>query len=199
MGTVNEFIPERLEFALASQKNNVYFEDYSRAIFERKGVFLNPAIVKFKGNPITVRILPGAIIGFKGFSFGFHEDLTPEEIRHEGGVFLGDHVEIGAGCTVARATLKNEDTILDDYVKLDSQVHVAHNCVVGAKSILTAGVVLCGSVTIGEACWLGVNCTILNGVTLGNRCIIGAGAVIRKNVKPGAVMYGQNMFLRWRR
>jgi len=198
MGTVNEHSPERLKFAIESQKGDIYFEDYSRPIFNRQGVFINPDVVKFMGDPATVRILPGAIIGFKGFSFGFHPDLTPEEIRHEGGVLLGNNVEIGAGCTVARATLEGTDTVLGDHVKLDSQVHVAHNCVIGNRSILTAGVVLSGSVSMGESCWIGVNATILSGVTLGHNCLIGAGAVIRKDVKPGAVMYGQNMFLRWR-
>lgn len=198
MGTVNEHSPERLKFALNSQKYNIYYEDYSRAIFERQGVFLNPDVVRFKGNPSTVRILPGAVIGFKGFSWGYHEDLTPEEIRHEGGVFIGDHVEIGAGCTVMRATLKGVDTILDDYVKLDSQVHIAHNCTIGKHCIVTAGVILGGGVTVGEDTWLGLHCTIMNGVTIGKNCLIGMGAVIRKNVKDNAVMYGQNQFLRWR-
>jgi len=194
MGTVNEYIPERLEFALKSQHES-YYEPYDDTYLKMFGVYLNPDCVVVGYN---VRLLPGSVIGFKGFSWGFHEDLTPEEIRHQGGVIIGNNVEIGANCTVMRATLKHKNTIIGHNVKIDSQVHVGHNCVVGDRCIITACTMLAGSVIIGENSWLGPNCSIMNGIKIGKNNLIGLGAVIRKDTEDNAVMYGAHQFLRYR-
>ena len=45
-------------------------------------------------------------------------------------------------------------------------------------------------VTIGDRCWLGARVTVLPGVTIGEGTIIGAGAVVTKDCKPGAVYVG---------
>ncbi len=43
---------------------------------------------------------------------------------------------------------------------------------------------------IGRDCWLGAGVTVLGGVTLGDGCIIGAGAVVTKDIPPGAIAHG---------
>jgi maltose O-acetyltransferase len=45
-------------------------------------------------------------------------------------------------------------------------------------------------VRIGDRCWLGARVTVLPGVTIGEGTIIGAGAVVTKDCKPGAVYVG---------
>lgn len=47
-----------------------------------------------------------------------------------------------------------------------------------------------GQVSIGDSCWLGARATILPGVTIGEGTIIGAGAVVTEDCKPGAVYAG---------
>ena len=195
MGTVNDYLQSRLEFAEVSQANHTYCEPYDKDSFQLHGSYVNPESVVMG---VDVRVLPGSHIGFKGFSWGFDEDQTPVEIRHKGGVVISDYVEIGAGCNIARATLKGTNTIIGEFVKIDSLVHIAHNCVIGNRSILTAGVILGGNVTVGERSWLGINCTIMNGIKIGKNNLIAAGANIRTDTKDNAIMYGDNMFLRFR-
>ena len=49
---------------------------------------------------------------------------------------------------------------------------------------------VCKPVRVGDRCWLGARVTVLPGVTIGEGTIIGAGAVVTKDCKPGAVYVG---------
>ena len=194
MGTVNDYNSDRLIFALESQAEP-YVETYDKFFHANYGVYLNMECVAIGKN---VRFLPGSVIGFKGFSWGFREDKTPEEIRHEGGVIIGDNAEIGANCTIMRSTLRGTNTIIGNYVKMDSHGHIAHNCVIGDRCMITSGVGFCGSVTAKENSWFGTNSSIMNGVTVGKNNLIGIGTVIREDTEDNAVMCGNNRFLRYR-
>lgn len=133
-------------------------------------------------------IKSNTVIGEKGFGFDFEHDGTPVVLPHFKSVIIGDYVEIGAVNTVVGGALKN--TIVHSHVKTDDHVHIAHNCVIGAKTVITACAEISGSVTIGEQCWLGPNCSIMNKINIGDNCFIGLGAVVLKDVVPGAVMAG---------
>lgn len=133
-------------------------------------------------------IKSGTVIGEKGFGFDFEQDNTPYQIPHLGSVVIGDHVEIGALNTVVRGTLKH--TVVEAHVKTDDHVHIAHNCVIGKKTLITACAEISGSTRIGKECWLGPNCSIMNNITIGDCCFIGLGAVVRKDAPPGSVLAG---------
>jgi len=122
----------------------------------------------------------GSIIGEDGFGFDFEEDGTPIRIPHLGRVVIKDNVEIGAKCTIARGTLS--DTVIEDFVKIDDQVHIAHNCVIGEKTIITACAELSGSVNVGKRCWIGPNASIMQKITIGDEALIGIGAIINSDV-----------------
>jgi len=130
----------------------------------------------------------GCVIGSDGF--GFERDGRGGVLRfpHLGGVRIGNRVEIGAGCCIARGTL--QDTILEDDVKLDNLVHVAHNCVVGAGAFLTACVELSGGVRVGARAWVGPNTSTMQKIEIGDDATVGVGAVVLKSVPPGATVAG---------
>lgn len=133
-------------------------------------------------------ILSQAVIGEAGFGFDF-ADRVPVRIPHFGGVVIGDDVQIGCGTTVACGTMN--DTIIEDHVKIDNLVHVAHNCVVGSGSIITSGVVLCGRTRVGRRVWIGPNAVVKEGgVSVGDDALVGVGAVVLKSVKPRCVVFG---------
>lgn len=48
----------------------------------------------------------------------------------------------------------------------------------------------CLPVTIGEECWIGGHVTICPGVTIGDRAVIGAGAVVTKDIPPDTLAVG---------
>ena len=92
------------------------------------------------------------VIGTDGFGIAPGPDGKLHQIPQVGRVVIGNDVLIGSSSTVDRGTV--DDTIIHDDVKIDDQVHIAHNCVVGAHSILCGRVSLAGSVTIGQHCVL---------------------------------------------
>ena len=134
------------------------------------------------------RIKPNTTIGAKGFGFVVDENQYPNEFPHIGNVKVGEHVEIGANCTVVQATL--DRTVIEDYVKIDDHVHVAHNCHIGKRTQIAAGVILSGSVTIGESVWISPNATIIDYAKIGDKAFIGIGSVVTRNVKNNERVFG---------
>jgi len=133
-------------------------------------------------------IKSGSIIGEDGFGFDFEPDGTPVKLPHMGRVVIGDGVEIGANCTIARGTLG--DTVIGNNVKIDDQVHIAHNCRVGRNTMITAHCEISGSVEIGENCWLAPNCSIIQKIKIGNNVKIGIGAVVTNDIGDNKTVMG---------
>jgi UDP-3-O-[3-hydroxymyristoyl] glucosamine N-acyltransferase LpxD len=133
-------------------------------------------------------IRSGSVVGEDGFGFDFEEDGTPVRLPHLGKVVIGDSVEIGSKCTIAKGTLGN--TILKDFVKLDDQVHIGHNCVIGEKTVITACAEISGGVLVGARCWIGPNSSIIQKTVIGDGSTIGINATITKNVKDKSKVMG---------
>lgn len=133
-------------------------------------------------------IKSGSIIGEDGFGFDFEEDGTPIRIPHIGNVTIGSNVEIGANTVIVRGTLDN--TIIENNVKIDDQVFIAHNCFIGKNTVVIACAEISGSVTIGQNCWLAPNSTIIQKVKIGDNVTIGIGAVVTKNIENNKKIMG---------
>lgn len=121
-------------------------------------------------------IKSGAVIGEDGFGFEKDENDIPLKFPHIGNVIIGDNVEVGAKTTIAKGALTS--TIINDHVKIDDQVHIAHNCTIGKNTIITACTEISGSVRIGSDCWIGPNSSIRDGIILHNNSFIGVGSNI---------------------
>lgn len=133
-------------------------------------------------------IKPGVVIGGPGFGFENDENGVPVHFPHTGEVIIGNHVYIGANTTIDRATI--DATIIEDNVKIDNLVHIAHNCKIQANSMIIAGAVLCGGDEIGEGSWIAPNSSIHQQVKIGKNCTVGLGSVVLKNVKEGRTVFG---------
>ncbi|WP_164967752.1 UDP-3-O-(3-hydroxymyristoyl)glucosamine N-acyltransferase [Halarcobacter bivalviorum] len=131
-------------------------------------------------------IKSGAIIGEDGFGFERDENGVPLRFSHIGNVIIGNNVEIGSQTTIARGTL--ESTVIKDNVKIDDQVHIAHNCCIGMNTLITACSEISGSVTIGKNTWIGPNTSIKDGLIIGENVFLGIGTLITKNVKNNEII-----------
>jgi len=135
-------------------------------------------------------IKSGVVIGEDGFGFEFDEDGVPIKISHLGGVEVKNNVEIGANTVIARGTLDN--TIIEENVKIDALVHIAHNCIIGQNSVIIALAQISGSVKIGKNSWISPSATIIQKKTIGENVKIGIGSVILDNIESNKTIMGLN-------
>ncbi len=116
-----------------------------------------------------VLVHPGAVIGADGFGLA----REPEgwiKVPQVGSVVIGDDVEIGANTTIDRGAI--DDTVIEDGVKLDNQIQVAHNVRIGAHTVVAGCAGISGSTTIGR------NCMIAGAVGIAGHLEIADGTVI---------------------
>jgi UDP-3-O-[3-hydroxymyristoyl] glucosamine N-acyltransferase len=126
---------------------------------------------------------PGAVIGSDGFG-NARDGEQWIKVPQVGGVVIGDDVEIGANTTVDRGALV--DTVIEDGVRLDNLIHVAHNVVIGAHTAIAASTAIAGSTRIGRRCLIGGGAMITGQLSIGDDIVIaGTGAVTRSLDKPG--------------
>jgi UDP-3-O-[3-hydroxymyristoyl] glucosamine N-acyltransferase len=125
----------------------------------------------------------GAVIGADGFGMA-REGEGWRKIPQLGGVWIGDDVEIGANTTVDRGAL--EDTIIEDGVKLDNQIQIAHNVRIGAHSAFAGCVGIAGSTKIGRRCTIGGGSVVLGHLHICDDTHIMAASVVTKSIQvPG--------------
>lgn len=133
-------------------------------------------------------IKSGTIIGQAGFGIHYDEQGTPQTMPHVGGVIIENRVLIGALNTVVAGTI--HPTVLENDVKCDDHVHIAHNCHIGMGTLLTACAELSGSVTVGPKSWIGPNASIRDGLVLGAQSFVGIGSVVVRNVEDNTTVLG---------
>ena len=133
-------------------------------------------------------IQPGAIIGGDGFGFA-KEGGRWIKVPQTGTVRIGPDVEIGANTTVDRGAL--EDTVIEEGVKLDNLIMIAHNVRVGAHSALAACVGVSGSTSIGRRCMIGGQVGIGGHLTIADDVMITGCTMVSHSVpRPGVYSGG---------
>jgi len=130
-------------------------------------------------------IQSGTVIGEKGF--GFISD-SKIEIRHTGNVIIGNNVDIGSNCTIDKASL--DSTIIEDNVRIDNLVQIAHNVSIGKNSIIAAQSGIAGSTSIGENCLIGGQAGIAGHITIGNNVTIAGKSGVTKNIDSDSIIAG---------
>ena len=133
-------------------------------------------------------IKSNTVIGEDGFGFERDENGVPVRMQHIGTVRIGNRVEIGCLNTVCRGTIGA--TVIEDDVKIDDHVHIAHNCYLGSKSLVTACVEFSGGVVLGEQCWIGPNSSFKQKINIGESAFVGIASYVTKDVAPGITVAG---------
>jgi UDP-3-O-[3-hydroxymyristoyl] glucosamine N-acyltransferase len=130
-----------------------------------------------------VIIHSGVVIGADGFGFEMI-DGRQEKIQQLGIVQIDDEVEIGANTTVDRARFGR--TWIQQGVKIDNLVQIAHNVVIGKNTVIAAQTGIAGSVQIGQRVLIGGQVGIIGHIEIGDNTAIGAQSGIPKNISGGA-------------
>ena len=128
-------------------------------------------------------IQSGAVIGGDGFGFAKDGERWIK-IPQIGRVVVGDDVEIGANTSIDRGAL--DDTVIGDGVKLDNQIQIAHNVVVGDHAAMAGCVGIAGSTKIGRRCTVGGAGMIVGHLDLADDVHVSAGTMVTKSLRrPG--------------
>lgn len=164
---------------------------YAHAVVEERArvgedCILYPGVSVYHDCVLGNRVIlhSGCVIGADGFGFAPAADGY-EKIPQIGIVTIEDDVEIGANTCVDRSTMGS--TYVRRGVKLDNLVQVAHNCEVGAHTVMSAQVGVAGSTKIGEWCMFGGQVGIAGHAVIGDRTMSGAQAGIAGSIRKGHV------------
>lgn len=128
-------------------------------------------------------------IGADGFGYRPSDDGRGlVKIPQIGTVIIGNDVEIGANSCVDRG--KFSATIIGDNCKIDNQVQIAHNCIMGRSCIMAGHSGLAGSVTLGDGVIIGGSASIKDHTTLHSGVTVGAGSGVVGDVAAGKTVLG---------
>ena len=129
-------------------------------------------------------IHPGVVIGGDGFGIA-NDGGRWVKVPQLGSVVIGDDVEIGANTTIDRGAL--EDTVIEEGVKLDNQIQVAHNVRIGAHTAIAGCAAIAGSTTIGKRCQIGGAVGIVGHLTIADDVHITAMSLVTGNIGSAGV------------
>jgi len=152
---------------------------------------------------MTARFPPGDYEMFVAISYAKVNQLRAEKYAaaKAAGYRLASYVS--SRCTyLAEARPGDNAFILEDntvqpFVTIGNDVtlwsgnHIGHDTIVEDHCFIASHVVVSGHVRIGSGSFVGVNATLRNGITIGARSVIGAGAIIMKDTRPGSVFLGE--------
>lgn len=157
-------------------------------IGERTRIYPNVTIYDVVTIGDNVIIQAGAVIGTDGLGCERKEDGTLIKFSHLGGVEIGNDVEIGSNCQIARGALSN--TIIGRGTKINGLCFIAHNCILGKNVWITGDTMLSGSVKVEDNVTIFSKVIIREQCTIGKSATIGMGAVVTKNVPAGETWIG---------
>ncbi|HEX5002495.1 MAG TPA: UDP-3-O-(3-hydroxymyristoyl)glucosamine N-acyltransferase [Bacteroidia bacterium] len=134
----------------------------------------------------------GVVIGGDGFGFSPNSG-SYQKVAQIGNVIVEDHVEIGAGTAIDRATLGS--TIIRKGVKLDNLIQIAHNVEIGENTVIAAQTGIAGSTKIGRDCMIGGQVGIVGHLTIAENVKIAAQSGVGASVtEPGTILQGSPAF-----
>jgi UDP-3-O-[3-hydroxymyristoyl] glucosamine N-acyltransferase len=121
----------------------------------------------------------GCVVGADGF--GFAADAGQwVKIPQVGRVIVGADVEIGANTSIDRGAMG--DTVIEEGVKLDNQVQVAHNCRIGAHTVVAGCVGISGSTSIGSHCLIGGGVGLVGHISIADGVTISGMTLVTKSI-----------------
>ena len=130
----------------------------------------------------NVLIHPGCSIGQEGYGFVFFGPDGHLKVPQTGRVLIQNNVEIGAGTTIDRGSLR--DTVIGEGTKVDNQVQIGHNVTIGRHCLLAAQIGLAGSLTIGDNVALGAKVGINNHLKIGDGAQVTAMSAVKDDIPP---------------
>ncbi len=137
------------------------------------------------GNHVTIH--SGTILGADAFYYK-NRPTGFDKLVSCGRVVLEDHVELGALCTIDKGV--TGDTTIKEGTKLDNQVHVGHDTVIGKKCLIASQTGIAGCVIIEDEVTIWGQVGTNSGITIGKKAVIMGQTGVTKSVEGGKSYFG---------
>ena len=116
------------------------------------------------------------------------------KIQQIGNVVTKEFVEIGSNTTIDRATIGS--TLIKKGVKLDNQIQIGHNVVIGENTVIAGLVGIAGSTKIGDNCMIGGSTGIAGHLMIGNNVRVAGHTGVGSNIKDGETIQGPYILIK---
>jgi len=181
--------PEVHKTAVVSEKAEISSSAYvGPYVMVEEGAFIGDNVVVYGHTFIGKRVKIGEkTVGSDGFGFTQLDGKTVK-IPQAGGVIIEDDVEIGANCSIDRATVGN--TVIGEGTKLDNLIQVGHNVKIGKYCFFAAQTGIAGSTVIEDCVMCGGQVGIAGHLHIGENAKIAAQSGVSKDIPPGAKVFG---------
>ena len=137
------------------------------------------------GNNVTIHA--GTVLGADAFYYKKRPEGF-DKLKSGGRVVIEDNVDLGALCTIDRGV--TGDTTIKKGTKIDNQVHIGHDTVVGEKCLIASQTGIAGCVVIENEVTIWGQVGITSGITIGEKAVILAQSGISKSLEGGQTYFG---------
>jgi sugar O-acyltransferase (sialic acid O-acetyltransferase NeuD family) len=103
---------------------------------------------------------------------------------------VSSNVAIGEGSVIMATSIINTGAKIGKHVIINTGALIEHDCIIEDFAHVSPKAALAGNVTVKEGAQVGINSSVRQGITIGKWSIVGAGAVIVKDVPDYAVVVG---------
>lgn len=135
----------------------------------------------------NVTIHAGSVLGASAFYYKKRPEGY-DQLKSGGRVVIEDNVDIGATCTIDRGV--TGDTTIKKGTKIDNQVQVGHDTVIGEKCLIASQVGIAGCTIIEDEVTIWGQVGITSGVTIGKKAVISAKAGVSKSLEGNKSYFG---------
>ena len=135
----------------------------------------------------NVTIHAGAVLGADAFYYKKRPEGF-DKLKSGGRVVIEDNVDLGALCTIDRGV--TGDTTIKKGTKIDNQVHIGHDTVVGEKCLIASQTGIAGCVVIENEVTIWGQVGMTSGITIGEKAVILAQSGISKSLEGGQTYFG---------
>ncbi|MFD0862145.1 UDP-3-O-(3-hydroxymyristoyl)glucosamine N-acyltransferase [Sungkyunkwania multivorans] len=137
------------------------------------------------GNNVTIHA--GTVLGADAFYYKNRPEGF-DKLKSGGRVVIEDHVDLGALCTIDRGV--TGDTTIKEGTKIDNQVHVGHDTVIGKKCLIASQTGIAGCAIIEDEVTLWGQVGITSGATIGAKSVISAQSGVSKSLDGNKRYFG---------
>jgi len=138
------------------------------------------------GNNVTIHA--GSILGADAFYYKNRPDTGYDKLKSCGNIKIEDNVDIGALCTIDKG-VSGITTIMEG-TKLDNQVHIGHDTIIGKRCLIASQTGISGCVIVEDNVTIWGQVGTASGITIGKGAIILGQTAVTKSVKGGKTYFG---------